>query len=194
MTELQAHIAKWKTCTACPFHALRKNVVIGRGAIPCDVLFIGEAPGESEDVLGYPFAGRAGKLLTHIIGEALEGKPLRIAYTNVICCIPYDELMHKLAEGPTDESMEACEPRLIEFVRIAKPRLLILVGKHAKKRISGQAMFYGYDEKANLWRQNPLEFQEITHPAAILRTNVMQQEMEVRRCVVRLRESFQRLY
>ena len=49
------HVSRWHDCTACPLHQQRDQIVLARGTVPCDILFIGEAPGASEDVLGVPF-------------------------------------------------------------------------------------------------------------------------------------------
>jgi uracil-DNA glycosylase len=62
-------------------------VVLCRGRLPCDVLFVGEAPGVSEDVLGRPFVGPAGKLLDTIVERALDGQ-YDCAMTNLVACIP----------------------------------------------------------------------------------------------------------
>ena len=53
-------------CRKCALHKTRTNVVFGHGPVPCDLMFIGEAPGEQEDLQGLPFIGRAGQLLTKI--------------------------------------------------------------------------------------------------------------------------------
>lgn len=65
------HVAKWKNCDLCPLHKQRNRICIARGTVPCDVLFVGEAPGPSEDAIGQPFVGPAGKLLDQIIERAL---------------------------------------------------------------------------------------------------------------------------
>jgi uracil-DNA glycosylase len=74
-----AHVDDWKDCTRCPLHTVRSNVVLARGSIPCDILFVGEAPGRSEDALGKPFVGPAGILLDEMIEDALSGIVLGFA-------------------------------------------------------------------------------------------------------------------
>jgi len=59
-------------CTNCQLHKTRKQVVVGRGTIPADILFIGEAPGISEDTIGLAFIGEGGKLLDYMIQEAVK--------------------------------------------------------------------------------------------------------------------------
>ncbi len=61
------HVERWKDCTKCPLHTQRSNIVIARGQLPADVVFIGEAPGAIEDGTGLPFKDPAGALLDQII-------------------------------------------------------------------------------------------------------------------------------
>ena len=168
------HQRKWSQCKLCDLCNYRKKVVLCRGSLPCDILLVGEAPGASEDVLGIPFAGPAGKLLNHLIGLATEmaQTDCTLAFTNVVACIPLDGSREKASE-PDKVSMEACKPRLIEMVDIAKPRALVAVGTLATKwlpKILPDA--YG------------LEVHSILHPAAILRLDVSQKGLACQRVVV----------
>ncbi len=70
-TKLDQHIADWESCTRCPLHTTRRWVVLGRGTLPCDVLFVGEAPGNSENDIGKPFIGQAGKILDSLISASV---------------------------------------------------------------------------------------------------------------------------
>jgi uracil-DNA glycosylase len=80
-TPFQLHVAQWRNCTACPLHIGRKQVVFARGKIPCDILFVGEAPGKSEDMHGQPFYGPAGQLLDDIVENA----------TRMFCVCPHED-------------------------------------------------------------------------------------------------------
>ena len=140
----------------------RKHVVLARGKIPCDVLFIGEAPGESEDVLGQPFVGPAGKLLDRLIGQS-EAGDLKIAYTNVIGCFPRnvgeDNRNVKFTQPPK-EAVKACRERLLDFVDIVKPKAVVFAGKFAWDS-SRTVVSERLSESAKMVM--------ISHPAAILR-------------------------
>jgi DNA polymerase len=196
---------RWKNCTACPLYATRDRIVLARGELPCDVLFIGEAPGRSEDALGKPFIGPAGRLLQEIVRRALEmvgyaetagkepgatgqGRPpvLSCAFTNVVCCIPLDEYGEK-TEAPPDEAIRACSVRLLEFVEeVAKPKLLVCVGSVAKDWLDPtwkRGIYYG----------GKVPQLAIVHPASILRSNFAQQGFAVQRCVVQLANAFKQL-
>lgn len=192
---LQRHIQKWKDCTECPLCEVRKKTVLCKGQIPCDILFVGEAPGASEDRMGIPFVGPAGHTLDSIISRAFEGLQVRIAYTNLVCCIPKEEMGSGKYGEPSKESIEACQERLIEFVRLAKPRAIVMVGQLAKKWIHGEAMFSPTGDGPCGWIKNGhwLEFMDIVHPAAILKADITKQELMARRAVVSLEELATRL-
>lgn len=193
MTGWQAHVAKWKDCTRCPLSTGRSKVVLARGKIPCDILFIGEAPGESEDVIGSPFVGPAGKLLDNIIEESIymHAPSWRLGFTNLVACIPRGEDGTGKAEEPDAKCIKACSGRLAEFVNLAQPQLVVLVGSLARKHIPGQSTF-----GSNLtWLRNGqyLKFCEISHPAFILRANVAQQGLLIQRCQVALTNAVEEL-
>ncbi len=79
--------AKWKDCQRCKSSNSRTEIVLARGKVPAPILFIGEAPGASEDALGKPFIGPAGKVLDDIITVALDGQ-YDYALTNLVACYP----------------------------------------------------------------------------------------------------------
>lgn len=174
-TRYELFVNDWKSCTACDLHHGRLNVVQARGSIPCDILFVGEAPGESENVIGKPFKGPAGRVLDHIVARAVPST-LTWAMTNLVCCIPRDEDGDKISE-PHDDAIEACAVRLTEFVAIARPRLLVGVG-----RLAGDWLTPGFAHSITFYKKIPLV--AITHPAAILRANVANQGLSVQRCIV----------
>ena len=173
----QQHIKKWDDCKLCTLCETRNKMVFARGQVPCDVLFVGEAPGESENVLGRPFVGPAGQLLDVIIRKALPDT-MKIALTNLVCCIPRDADGSKTSE-PEDVSIIACSERLKEFVKIADPKLLVAVGTLARDWLTP-----GY--KYSIKIHKTIRLIDIVHPAAILRANVAQRGMAIQRAVVKL--------
>lgn len=186
MTPLQKHISKWQKCQACEAYDQRKKVVLCKGKIPCDVLFIGEAPGESEDTLGIPFIGPAGHLLDRIIYEAISGTELedehglpkvRIAFTNIVACIPREVDGDKSRE-PSKNSIKACSKRLVEFIGLCQPKLIVCVGKLSEKWTPD---LYGADRIS------------IVHPAAILRADISQRGLAIQHCIIALRDALEEL-
>lgn len=146
LSPYRQHVENWKNCQRCTLHHGRDRVVLARGKVPADILFIGEGPGQSEDTLGVPFVGPAGRLLDSIVGMALEaiqderqadGKDqLRWCFTNVVACMPTDEDGNK-SGAPEAQEIKSCRPRLEEFIGIVRPRMLVAVGDVAHKNLSG---------------------------------------------------------
>jgi len=172
------HKNRWSDCELCDLCNGRTKVVLARGSeIPCDMLFVGEAPGFNEDILGKPFIGEAGKLLDRMIDKAMGGdrKPLNIAFTNLIACIPKDKTGRKTTEPP-EYAIEACRDRLLEFIELADPRVIILVGLAAKKYAPT------YDDRT---------IRDMIHPAAILRMDVSQKGLAIQRCVVAIADAME---
>lgn len=129
----QLHIKKYEHCTNCDLCHTRTKIVLARGtAIPCDILFIGEAPGPSEDILGKPFIGPAGKRMDIIIYDA-GIEDATYCLTNLIACFPKSFEEGKKFDKPPEESVEACAPRLVDFIKLCNPKLIINVGEDAAK-------------------------------------------------------------
>lgn len=179
MTPYERHRKIWNKCKRCELHRQRRNVCLARGSVPCDVLFIGEAPGVSEDVLGRPFVGPAGKLTDRIIEEALGESHLRCALTNLVACFPR-EAKEEGNNEPPEVAIEACARRLKAFVGLCKPKLIVYVGKLAAKH-------------GKLSVDTDCPFVEIIHPAAILRMDVSQQGLAFQRAVVTIADAVEEL-
>lgn len=196
----QQHVNKWKNCTDCPLCEVRTKVVLARGKIGCDLLFIGEAPGPSEDSVGSPFIGPAGSLLDRMIAQAIP-EHIRVAFTNTVACFPRLTAEEKEREptkkyrDPNEVEIKACHNRLVEFVRICQPKVLVLLGQVAKKAVYGEAMFSESGDGPCGWLSDGefIKFYDIIHPAAILKADITKQELMARRCVVTLEEAVSRL-
>ncbi len=166
------HVERWKDCTKCPLCHQRSNIVLARGTVPCDVLFCGEAPGASEDALGQPFVGPAGDLLNQIIERAVP-QGVTVALTNLVACFPA-EAKARGDNEPERAEILACRPRLHEFIKLARPRLIVCVGNLASDWI-------GHDASGKVLGATVVE---IVHPAAILRMPLAQKGMAVNRAIV----------
>ena len=201
MTRFQLHLRDWKDCKRCSLCKTRTQVVLARGSVPCEILFIGEAPGFSEDALGRPFVGPAGQLLDDIIRHAsphcLEQREVngmliptyiperRIAFTNLVCCIPKGKDGSKTAEPDHDDIM-ACQSRLYEFVSLCQPRMIVTVGKLAEEYVGGPY-------KSALRVPAGIKVVRIMHPAAILRTVTANQSLLRQKCIVQITKALQSL-
>lgn len=198
----QTHVRKWTGCDRCGLYKTRLKMCFARGSLPCDVLLVGEAPGESENVIGLPFVGPAGHLLDRIMARAVGDPPrVRWAATNIVCCVPRAPDGNKAA-APAPEEMAACAPRLLEFIELARPRLIVCVGVEARDWL---------DEKrvCNVWQGGkPRRLKDrntgphsghtipridVIHPAAILRMPVAGQGLAVQRATVQIATAVRQL-
>lgn len=186
-TPFQAHKARWMGCKRCPLHKGRDKVVIYRGDIPCRILFVGEAPGTSEDSLGVPFKGVAGHILDSIIEDALsisERPRPRMGFANMVACIPLDDDGAK-THKPRHECIIECAPRLRELIGIAKPEWIVCVGDVAEAYLMG--------EKHQITDFPRSRMTHITHPAAITYMNIIAQGNAKQKCSVRIAEVLREL-
>ncbi|ADM27079.1 phage SPO1 DNA polymerase-related protein [Ignisphaera aggregans DSM 17230] len=117
-----------RNCTRCQLYRNRKNAVPGEGPKDAFVMFIGEAPGATEDEMGRPFVGAAGKLLTMIM-ENLGISRDSVYITNVVKCRPPNN------REPSDEEIEKCGIYLETQIRLIKPKIIVTLGNIAGKTI-----------------------------------------------------------
>lgn len=134
---IQSYFSDWqsleeaiKHCHKCPLYRSRKNPVPGEGNKNSYVMFVGEAPGATEDEMGRPFVGAAGRLLTMIL-ESLGVKRESIYITNVVKCRPPGN------REPKDEEVEACSIYLESQILLLKPKVIVTLGNVAGKKIFG---------------------------------------------------------
>lgn len=166
------HYYNWGNCTRCPLCETRRNVVLWRGDLPFNILFIGEAPGKNENMDAFPFTGPSGQKLNEIIEFAEKSlcKKISKCFINTIACIPIDHPGGDIRQ-PSPEELTACSPRVQEFMDAHPPKVVILVGKVALKNV----------------KINPSIPQiEIIHPSAILREDEQLQAPLFLQCVSRV--------
>ncbi len=111
-------------CQRCKLAPLRTNLVFGVGRQDADLMFVGEAPGADEDRLGEPFVGRAGELLTKMIG-AMGFRREDVYIGNILKCRPPGN------RNPEADEIEQCEPFLRAQIDAIRPRVLVALGKFA---------------------------------------------------------------
>jgi DNA polymerase len=115
-------------CTRCPLHRTRKNLVFGEGSVKAKLVFVGEAPGEEEDNQGRPFVGRAGQLLTRIIG-AMGLARGDVYICNILKCRPPGN------RNPKEEEITTCEPFLLKQIEALNPEIICALGTFAAKTL-----------------------------------------------------------
>lgn len=165
-------------CQSCPLCDQRRNMVFARGRVPAPLLLVGEAPGASEDTLGIPFIGPAGKLLDKILNMALDGQ-MDYAITNLVCCFPRDAKATPNHQPPR-ESIQACSARLADFIVLCQPQVIVTVGS-----LSDKWLPYVLDRWVEDWDGVLVS---IIHPSAVIRMDESQQSLAVRRCVATLED------
>ena len=119
-----------KGCEKCELHETVQNKVIGRGSFNPKVLFIGEAPGATEDERGSPFCGPSGKMLDKWI-QYLGLAKGDYAIINCLKCRPPENA------DPTREQLDACRPWLAQQIELLKPKVVFYVGRFAAKEVGG---------------------------------------------------------
>lgn len=116
-----------RKCTKCALAKGRKNAVPGTGNPHAEVLFIGEGPGQNEDVQGKPFVGEAGKFLEEML-SLINLKREDIFIANVVKCRPPHN------RDPLDEEVDVCVRNyLLAQIRMIKPKLIVTLGRHSMK-------------------------------------------------------------
>ena len=148
-------------CTACSLCESRNNVVFGVGPKDADIMFVGEGPGEQEDLKGEPFVGAAGKLLDDMLSIIdLSRESCYIA--NIVKCRPPNN------RDPLEVEENACIGYLRNQVALVQPKIIVCLGRVAAKRIIDPdfriTKSHGtWFERKNIWMT------AIYHPSALLR-------------------------
>jgi len=115
-------------CKACDLHKFRTKVVVGEGEPEAELVFVGEGPGEEEDLQGRPFVGPAGKLLDRII-SAMGFSRQEVFIGNVVKCRPPGNRI------PRPEEVEACSPFLFRQLRAISPKVICALGAVAAQTL-----------------------------------------------------------
>jgi uracil-DNA glycosylase len=168
-------------CVRCAeLAATRKTVVFGAGNADADLMFVGEAPGASEDERGLPFVGAAGKLLEKLLGEIGMARA-DVFIANTLKCRPPGN------RDPQPAEIENCREYLYRQVELIEPRVICTLGNFSTKLLredpTGITRLHGQPEVLVVGRR-AVRLYPIFHPAAALYTPRMLQT---------LREDFERL-
>ena len=157
-------------CKRCKLYRTRTNIVFGTGNPNARLMFIGEGPGEEEDLQGEPFVGRAGQLLTRII-EAMGLKRDDVYICNVVKCRPPEN------RAPEPDEISACRPFLERQIDAIKPKIIVALGNHAVHsllntvsgitKVRGQFSYY----------KNNIKLMPTYHPAYLLRNEGKKKEV-----------------
>ena len=152
---------KCQHCLNCPLGETRTNLVFGVGNKQADILFIGEGPGEQEDLQGEPFVGPAGKLLDLML-DLIDLDRTKVYIANIVKCRPPNN------RDPLNAEQDACIGYLRAQTALIKPKIIVCLGRIAAMRI--------IDKDFRITRQHGqwfdragVQMMAIYHPSALLR-------------------------
>jgi uracil-DNA glycosylase len=173
----QQFVSDCTECRNCQLGQTRRQVVIWRGSEYAPLMFIGEGPGAEEDEKGLPFVGAAGRLLDLLLaGLGFEPKHYHIC--NIVKCRPPQNRV------PTPEEAKACKPLLARQFRLARPKVIVLLGATAYKYFTGNSD--GISKIRGQWiEKSGYLIMPTYHPAYILRNNPERGKLWDDICLVR---------
>jgi DNA polymerase len=159
---LEAVRSELGECTRCGLSEGRTQIVFGDGNPHANLLFIGEGPGEQEDLRGVPFVGRAGELLTRMIEKGLGIPRSEVYICNIVKCRPPGN------RNPQAREVTACRPFLDGQIDAVQPRVIVTLGKPASSLLLGRDI--AITKVRGIWH----DYREIPvmptfHPAFVLR-------------------------
>ena len=158
-----------KACRGCSLWQTRTNLVFGTGSRTAELMFVGEAPGEQEDLTGIPFVGPAGQLLNLYL-EAV-GIPRESVYiANILKCRPPHN------RDPLPEEGDACIVHLREQVKLIRPKMIVCLGRIAAMRLI-RPDYRITREHGQQVRRGAFLMTAVYHPSALLRDPSKREDM-----------------
>ena len=153
--------ARCMACQGCGLAETRRNVVFGVGNRKADVLFIGEGPGEQEDLLGVPFVGPAGRLLDLMLSLIVLDRS-RVYFANIVKCRPPQN------RDPLNTEQDACIGYLRAQTALIRPKIIVCLGRIAAMRIIDRE--FRITKQHGQWFQRAgVHMTALYHPSALLR-------------------------
>lgn len=149
-------------CSKCDLCKTRNNVVFGVGNENAEVMFIGEGPGEQEDLQGEPFVGRAGKLLDKMLFDIDLDRHKNIYIANIVKCRPPKN------RDPLEEEQDMCIDYLRNQTLLIKPKIIVCLGRIAAMKIINPNIKITR-EHGIFTEKKGIYMMAMLHPAAVLR-------------------------
>ena len=173
-------------CRKCSLAETRTNVVFGVGNPHADIMFVGEAPGEKEDLSGIPFVGAAGKLFDkYLVAVGIPREEVYIA--NMLKCRPPKN------RDPKPEEQDLCIEYLREQVRAVSPKLIVCLGRISAMRLI-KPDFRITAEHGIWFERGAFSICAVYHPSALLRDprkkdDMLADMMEIKRRLDALKQA-----
>lgn len=169
-----------QNCYACPLGNTRTNLVFGTGNRSADLLFVGEAPGEQEDLSGIPFVGRAGQLLDKFLFAAdIPRESVYIA--NILKCRPPRN------RDPEPPEQEACIGFLREQLKLIQPKMIVCLGRISAIKLIHPEFKITRDH-GKFYKKGGYLMTAIYHPSALLRDNTAEKKEQTLTDMYRIKE------
>jgi uracil-DNA glycosylase len=160
-----------RTCKMCDLWKMATQTVFGEGPAEAEIMFVGEQPGDSEDRLGHPFIGPAGKLFDKALAEAgLERR--KIYVTNVVKHFkwsPAERGKRRIHKKPRHSEIEACRPWLDAELNAVRPKVLVCLGASAAQALLGKEFRVSRDRGKLIPSSLAPNVLATVHPSSILR-------------------------
>jgi uracil-DNA glycosylase family 4 len=165
LRELESQVEQ---CRKCRLAETRTKTVFGEGSATAEVMFIGEGPGNQEDLSGRPFVGRAGELLTRIIERGMGIARSRVYIANLVKCRATVDMKMVRDRPPDPEEVEICTPYLLRQVEIIRPRVIVALGSPSMKFLLKTGI--GITKMRGKWGEfNGIPVMPTFHPSYVLR-------------------------
>ncbi|MDR2605921.1 MAG: uracil-DNA glycosylase [Oscillospiraceae bacterium] len=155
-------IADCSGCQRCELAARRTNLVFGVGSHSADLLFVGEGPGEQEDLKGEPFVGRGGQLLDKML-EMIYLNRSKIYIANTVKCRPPNN------RDPLPQEQDACAEWLNRQIALLDPKLIVCLGRISAMRLIKPDFKITREHGVWFKTADNRDITAIYHPAALLR-------------------------
>ena len=157
-SDLEAACGSCRNCSLCE---TRRHVVFGEGLRTADLMFIGEGPGEQEDLTGRPFVGRAGQFLDEML-SIIDLDRSRYFIGNMVKCRPPQN------RDPLNVEIEACIGYLRNQVALIRPKIIVCLGRIAAMRLI-RPDFKITREHGQWFKKAGVHMMAMYHPSALLR-------------------------
>lgn len=181
--------AQCLNCRKCPLSDTRTNVVFGAGWPDAEILFVGEGPGENEDLQGEPFVGRGGQLLDDMLSLIGLSRQKNFYICNIVKCRPPRN------RDPLNTEQDACFPWLEQQLALVQPKIIVCLGRVAAQRLI-KPDFRITQEHGKWFTRGAADITAIYHPAALLRDPTKKPDtfVDLRTIRARIRQVCSRTY
>lgn len=157
-----------KSCRGCDLYKIGTQTVFGEGARHAEVMFVGEQPGDKEDLTGKPFVGPAGALLDRaLVAAGIDRKQVYV--TNAVKHFKWEPRgKRRIHKKPSSMEIAACRPWLDAEIEVVRPEVIVCLGATAAQALLGRT-FKVTQHRGELIEHNGQRYIATVHPSSILR-------------------------